>query len=230
MVQPKVSKSVCKHILLSEENPMIKVLVADDHPIVREGLKQIISTVPDIKLGGEALNGQEVLDAVSRENWDVIVLDLNMPGKDGFEVLKDLHRDYPTLPILILSIHSEDQLAVRLIKAGAAGYMTKESAPQEFINAIRKLHSGRKYISASLAEKLADALTVDLQAEPHSVLSDREYQIFCFLAAGKSVHEIEKDLSISVKTVRTYRDRILEKMNMENDVELSRYAVEHKLI
>jgi DNA-binding NarL/FixJ family response regulator len=153
-----------------------------------------------------------------------------MPGKDGFEVLKDLHCNYPTLPILILSIHSEDQLAVRLIKAGAAGYMTKESAPQELINAIRRLHSGRRYISDSLAEKLADALMVDLQAKPHSVLSDREFQIFCFLAAGKSAHQIEKDLSISVKTVRTHRDRILKKMNMENDVELSRYAVEHKLI
>lgn len=208
---------------------MIKVLVADDHPVVREGLKSILATAPDILLGGEARNGQEVLDALASEEWDALVLDLSMPGKDGFSVLKDVRRDYPRLPVLVLSVHPEDQLGVRVIKAGAAGYLAKESAPKELLNAVRRVCSGRKYVSGYLAEKLAETISLDPQTEPHSLLSDREFQVLRSIAAGKSLEDIAADLTISIKTARTYRERVLQKMKMKNDVELARYALSRKL-
>ena len=209
---------------------MIKVLIADDHPVVREGLKQIISKAIDMTVSGEALNGQEVLDKVRAEHWDVLVLDLNMPRHDGLEIIKELRRERQKLPILILSVHPEDQFGVRVLKAGASGFMNKEAAPKELITAIRKIVTGGKYISSSLAEKLADRLDLDATVQPHESLSDREYQVFCMIVSGKSVKEMAEQLAISEKTVRTYRDRIMMKMNMKNDVELTRYAILHKLV
>jgi DNA-binding NarL/FixJ family response regulator len=209
---------------------MIKVLIADDHPVVREGLKQILSKATDMIVGGEALNGQEVLDKVRSEKWDVIILDLNMPGKDGFEVLKEIRREKAKLPILILSIQSEEQIGVRVLRAGASGFLSKESAPKELLNAIRKIHTGGKFVSASLAERLAMEVEAKTDEEPHKLLSNREYQVLCLIASGKTINEIADQLSISDKTVRTYRERLLEKMKLKNDVELTHYAIQHKLI
>jgi two-component system invasion response regulator UvrY len=209
---------------------MIKILIADDHPVVREGLKQIISKASDMVVGGEALNGQEVLDQVRDEKWDVIILDLSMPGKDGFEVLKEIRREKQKLPILILSIQSEEQVGVRVLRAGASGFLSKESAPKELLNAIRKIYMGGKFVSESLAEKLAIEVEVKTNEEPHKRLSNREYQIFRAIASGKTIIEIANNLSISDKTVRTYRERLMEKMNMKNDVELTHYAIQHKLV
>jgi DNA-binding NarL/FixJ family response regulator len=209
---------------------MIKVLIADDHPVVREGLKQILSKATDMIVGGEALNGQEVLDKVRSEKWDVIILDLNMPGKDGFEVLKEIRREKSKLPILILSIQSEEQIGVRVLRAGASGFLSKESAPKELLNAIRKIHTGGKFVSASLAERLAMEVEAKTDEEPHKLLSNREYQVLCLIASGKTINEIADQLSISDKTVRTYRERLLEKMKLKNDVELTHYAIQHKLI
>lgn len=209
---------------------MIKVLIADDHPVVREGLKQILSKATDMVVGGEALNGQEVLDKVRSEKWDVIILDLNMPGKDGFEVLKEIRREKSKLPILILSIQSEEQIGVRVLRAGASGFLSKESAPEELLNAIRKIHSGGKFVSASLAERLAMEVEAKTDEDPHKLLSNREYQVLCLIASGKTINEIADQLSISDKTVRTYRERLLEKMKLKNDVELTHYAIQHKLI
>jgi len=209
---------------------MIKVLIADDHPIVREGLKQVIEKSPDMRVAGEARSGQEVLDLVAREEWDVLILDFSMPGKSGLDVLHELRSERPGLPVLVLSMHSEAELAPRLLKAGASGYLTKESAPKELVNAILKLHAGGRYVSPALAEKLAADLAGGSDRPPHELLSDREYQVLLEIAAGKSAHEVAADLSISVKTVRTYRDRIMDKLSLANDVELTRYALENKLV
>ncbi len=209
---------------------MIKVLIADDHVVVREGLKHIISKASDMTVGAEAVNGQEVIDRVREQEFDVVVLDINMPGRGGFEILKELKRDYNRLPVLVLSVHPEDQVGVRVLRAGASGYLNKESTPKELVNAIRKVYTGGKFITPSLAEKLAYGLELDVKALPHEELSDREYQVFLMLAAGKAANEIAEELALSVKTVRTYRQRILEKLAMKNDVELSHYAIEHKLI
>ena len=209
---------------------MIKVLIADDHPIVREGLKQVIEKSPDMHVAGEAEGGQEVLDAVAREDWDVLILDFSMPGKSGLDVLRDLRNSRPNLPVLVLSMHPESELAPRLLKAGAAGYLNKESAPKELVNAIRKLHDGGRYVSPALAEKLAADLAGGADRPPHEQLSDREYQVLLAIAAGKSAHDVAAELSISVKTVRTYRDRIMEKLALSNDVELTRYALDNKLV
>jgi DNA-binding NarL/FixJ family response regulator len=209
---------------------MIKILIADDHPVVREGLKGIIARASDMQIGGEALNGQEVLQKIAEEEWDVVVLDIGMPGRDGLEVLKDIHGEKPELPVLMLSMYPEDQVAVRALKAGAAGYMSKETAPKELVNAIRKIHAGGKYVSATLAEKLAAGLEEHAQAAPHELLSNREFQVLRLIASGKEAQEIAEELFISVKTVRTYRDRIQEKLNLKNDVELAHYAIQHRLL
>lgn len=209
---------------------MIKVLIADDHPIVREGLKQVIEKSPDMRVAGEAQSGQDVLDCVAREEWDVLILDFSMPGKSGLDVLKELRKDRPALPVLVLSMHAEAELAPRLLKAGAAGYLTKESAPKELVNAIRKLHGGGRYVSPALAEKLAADLAGGANRPPHELLSDREYQVLLAIAAGKSAHDVAAELAISVKTVRTYRDRIMEKLALSNDVEITRYALENRLV
>jgi DNA-binding NarL/FixJ family response regulator len=208
---------------------MIKILIADDHPVVREGLKQILARASDMTVGGEAVNGQEVLEKIAAEEWDVVVLDIGMPGRDGLEVLKDIHREQPDLPVLVLSMYPEEQVAIRALKAGAAGYMNKETAPKELVNAIKKIYGRGKYVSPALAEKLASQLDAHTHNAPHEALSDREFQVFRQLASGKEVQEIADELFISVKTVRTYRDRIHEKLNLKNDVELARYAMQHGL-
>ncbi|HEY4673195.1 MAG TPA: response regulator transcription factor, partial [Nitrososphaerales archaeon] len=194
---------------------MIKILIADDHAVVRRGLKQILAEEPNMAVFGEACNAQEVLKNVREQDWDIVILDITMPDRSGLDVLKELKRERPKLPVLILSIHPEEQYAVRVLKAGAAGYMTKESAPEELVKAIRKVLRGGKYISPSLAEKLAFDLETDSEKPLHETLSDREYQVMCMIASGKTVKEIAKKLYLSVKTISTHRARILGKMKMK---------------
>jgi two-component system invasion response regulator UvrY len=208
----------------------IKILIADDHAIVREGLKQIVAEEKDILVAGEAENSGKLMELLEKEKWNLIVLDINMPGKSGLEALKDIKRLYPDLPVLILSMFSEDQYGIRAIKAGASGYLKKVSAPTELVAAIRKIISGGKYINQSLAEKLAENIESTRKELLHEKLSDREYQIMCNIALGKSAEEIAEELSISINTVYSYRNRILEKMAMRSNVELTQYAVQNKLI
>jgi two-component system, NarL family, invasion response regulator UvrY len=207
---------------------MLRILIADDHPIVRKGLKQILSDEPDIEYVGEARNDSEVLNLLYAEDWDAVVLDITMPGRGGLEVLTDLRRLYPKIPVLILSIHPEDQYAVRALKEGASGYMNKETAPEELVRAIRKIIKGGKYVSSSLAEQLASMLGND--APLHERLSVREYQVMILIASGRTITEIADEMSLSVKTISTYRSRILEKLGMTNNVEITRYAIKYKLI
>jgi two-component system, NarL family, invasion response regulator UvrY len=209
---------------------MIKILIADDHAIVREGLKQIIADTSDLVVAAEAADGQEVLDLVEKESFDVIVLDLSMPGRGGLDALKTLKSVHPSLPVLILSMHPEDQYAIRVLKAGAAGYLTKESAPAELVNAIRRVASGRKYVTASLAEALANDVGRQSSDLPHQELSDREFQVMCLIASGLTVSEIGPKLSLSVKTVSTYRERILAKMQMKTNAELTHYVMANHLL
>ena len=209
---------------------MIRVLVVDDHPIVREGLKQILSDTEDILVVDEADSGQAVLSSAARSNFDVVLLDISMPGRDGLEVLRELKQQKPKLQVLILSMYPEEHYAVRVLRAGASGYLTKSSAPDELISAIRKVASGRKYISSTLAERLTYELDRDADRPMHEVLSDREYQVMHMISTGKSVKEIAEALGLSVKTVSTYRSRIMEKMNMKNNAEIVLYAVQNKLI
>ncbi len=209
---------------------MIKVLIADDHPIVRQGLRQILSGIPDMEVASEAANAQETLDQVRVGGWDVLVLDITMPDRSGFDILKELKLEQPHLPVLVLSIHAEEQLAVRVLKAGASGYLTKENAPGELVKAIRKVVSGGKYISRSLAETLAFSLEVASDRPPHEALSDREFQVMQLMASGKTLAEIAETLSLSAKTISTYRTRLLEKMNLKTNAEIIRYAIENGLI
>jgi two-component system invasion response regulator UvrY len=209
---------------------MIRALIADDHAVVRQGLKQILGDTPEMLVAGEATNGQEVLDKVRAEPWDVVVLDISMPDRSGLDVLKQLRSERPKLPVLVLSMHSEDQYAVRVLKAGASGYLTKDSAPDELVKAIRKVVSGGRYVSSFLAEKLAFEIGTDSSRLPHETLSDREFQVLRLIAAGKSVTEIAAELYLSVKTVSTYRARMLEKMNLGTTAELIHYALQNHLI
>jgi two-component system invasion response regulator UvrY len=209
---------------------MIRVLIADDHTVVRQGLKQILGDTPEMLVAGEATTGQEVLDKVRAEAWDVVVLDISMPDRSGLDILKQLRSERPKLPVLVLSMCSEDQFAVRVLKAGACGYLTKDSAADELVKAIRKVVSGGTYVSAFLAEKLAFEIGADSSKLPHETLSDREFQVLRLLAAGKSVTEIAAELSLSVKTVSTYRTRMLRKMNLGTNAELIHYAIQNHLI
>jgi len=209
---------------------MIKILIADDHPIVRKGLKEIIEVTPDMMVGDEASNGQEALEKVRKNDFDVVLLDISMPGRSGLDILKELKSEKPELSVLILSMHPEEQYAVRVLKAGASGYLTKESAPDELIAAIRKASIGRKYISSSLGEKLAFDLEIDAEKPLHETLSDREYEVMCMIASGKTISEIAKKLFLSVKTISTYRSRILEKMRMKSNAELTHYALKNRLV
>jgi DNA-binding NarL/FixJ family response regulator len=208
---------------------MLKILIADDHPVFRRGLKQIIAETTDIVVADEAADGLEVLNKVKVGDFDVVLLDISMPGKTGIDVLAQLKYERPKLPVLMLSMHPEEQYAVRALRAGASGYLTKESAPDELVGAIRKVSAGGKYVSASLAERLASLLQKAEQL-PHDILSHREYQVMCLMASGKTVSEIAKELLLSVKTISTYRSRILEKMKMKNNAELTRYAINNSLI
>jgi DNA-binding NarL/FixJ family response regulator len=209
---------------------MIRILVADDHAIVREGLKQILADVKDMAVRDEAAGGAEALAKIRENEFDVVLLDISMPGRSGLEILKEIKAEHPKLPVLILSMHAEEQYAVRALRAGASGYLTKAGAPDELIGAIRKVSCGRKYVSASLAEKLAFELDIDTRKPPHETLSDREYQVMLSIASGKSVKEIADELCLSVKTISTYRARVMEKMNMKKNAELTLYAIRNRLI
>ena len=208
----------------------MKILLADDHTVVRHGLKQILADEFKRATFGEARNAQEALNLVWKENWDVVILDITMPGRSGLEVLREIRKAKPKLPVLVLSMHPENQFAVRVLKRGAAGYMTKESAANELVGAIKKVLAGGRYVSTSLAEKLATYLASDTQKPPQELLSDREFQVLRLIASGKIVSEIAKELSLSVKTISTYRTRILEKMGLRNNAELMHYAMQQGLV
>ncbi len=209
---------------------MIRILIADDHAIVRQGLKQIVSETLDMTIAGEASSGEELLDLVRRQGADVVLLDLAMPGRGGIDTLRQLKKENPDLPVLILSIYPEDQYAVRALRDGASGYLTKETAPDELVVAIRKSAQGRKYVSATLAERLALDLESDSQELPHEALSNREYQVMLMLSSGRTVSEIADELALSVKTISTNRARLLKKMGMKTNAELTYYAVKQGLV
>ena len=209
---------------------MIRVLIADDHTLFREGLKKIIAGTSDIVVAGEASNGNDVLARLKEDSFDVLVLDISMPGKDGLEVLKEVRTRYHRLPVLMLSMFPEEQYATRVLKAGASGYLTKESAPDVLITAVRKAARGERYVSPTLAEKLASGLADDLRKLPHERLSDREYQIMRLIASGKRMKEIARQLSLGPTTISTYRARILEKMGMASNAELTLYASQNNLL
>jgi len=207
----------------------IRLLIGDDHAIVREGLKQIIEDTVDLEVVAEAASGGAVLDAVRKNSYDVIVLDISLPDQSGLDILKQIKHIKPDLPVLMLSIHPEELYAVRVLRAGAAGYITKRSAPGELVTAIRTVAQGRKYITSSLAEHLAQQFD-DITQPPHELLSDREYQVMIGIANGKSVSEIANDLSLSVNTISTYRSRILEKMRLKNNADIIHYAIQYGLV
>ena len=208
---------------------MIRILIADDHAVVRQGLIQIVSDTSDIVVSDEASNGREVLAKISKNKYDVVVLDVAMPDFSGLDILNEIKRENPELPVLMLSIYPEEQYAVRALKAGASGYLTKKVAPKELIRAIRKVYSGGKYVTSTLAERLAFYLAED-EKLPHESLSDREFQVMLMLAEGKRVKDVAKALFISDKTVSSYKSRIFEKMRMASNAELTRYAIKHGLI
>jgi len=209
---------------------MLKILIADDHPVVRQGVKQILTEELQLKQFGEARNAREVLENVSRKKWDILILDINLPDMNGLEILRQLKKVHPDLPVLVLTVFDEDQIAIRVLKAGAAGFVTKETMPNELIEAVKKIHSGGKYVSPSLAEKLVFNIYAEDERPVHHKLSNREYQVICLIAAGKSVKQIAEELYLSIQTIRTYRTRILEKMEMNTDAELIHYAIQHGLI
>ena len=208
----------------------MKILLIDDHAVVRHGLKQILADEFRRATFGEARNAQEALDLAWKENWDVVVLDVTMPGRSGLEVLREIKKHKPRVPVLVLSMHPENQFAVRVLKRGASGYMNKESAPAELVGAIKKVLAGGRYVSTSLAEKLATYLSSDSQKPAQDLLSDRECQVLRLIASGKIVSEIARELSLSVKTISTYRTRILEKMGLRNNAELMHYAMQNQLV
>ena len=209
---------------------MIRILIADDHAVVREGVKSILSEVPDITVAGEAANGQEALEKIAQKAYDLVLMDIAMPGRDGLEILKEIKAQKPKLPVLVLSMFPEEQYAMRALKSGASGYLTKESIPDELIKAVRKITQGGKYISSSFSEKFILSMDSDTERPPHESLSDREYQVMRMIASGKTLKEIAEALFLSVKTVSTYRARILEKMGMKNNAELTHYAIKKNIV
>lgn len=208
---------------------MIEVLVVDDHAVVREGLKQVLSENQDILVAGEASCGKDVLSQVKSRNWDVVVLDISLPDISGFDLLKTLKKLRPEMPVLILTMHGEEQYALRTYKAGAAGYLTKETAPDQLVNAIRKVAAGRKYVTPSLAERLLTIIH-ETTGPLHERLSDREFQVFCDLSKGATLGAIAEKLGLSIKTVSTYRSRLLEKLHLSNNAELVQYAIMNKVL
>jgi two-component system invasion response regulator UvrY len=209
--------------------PVIKVIIADDHAIVREGLRRILASDPDILVVGEAADAAELLGQMRRRPCDVVILDITMPGRSGLDLLRDLDQDRRLSRALVLSMHPEDQLAIRALKAGAAGYLNKACAPDELVRAIRRVYAGGKYVSPWLAEKLASELRTSSEAPLHAGLSDREFEVMRLLAMGSRVKEIAEQLSVSVKSISTYRARLLRKMQMRSNAQLVRYAIEHGL-
>jgi len=209
---------------------VIRLLIADDHPIVREGLKRIIAECPDIELVGEAVDGDEAISMCANHAVDVLLLDVTMPGPGFLETMRCLKKEHPRVRVLVLSVHSEDQYAVRAFKLGASGYLTKDHSPTELAGAIRRAYRGGKYVTESLAERLAFELESDREMLPHATLSDREYQVLCMLGSGTSVKETAAELGLSPKTVSTYRTRVLAKMKLKTNAELIRYALRHGLV
>jgi len=208
----------------------MKILIADDHPLVRQGLKQLLAAEPDMTVVGEAKNADETLELARSLEWDVLILDYSMPGGNGLVVLKEIKRSYPRRPVLVLSMHPEDSIAISVLRAGAAGYINKECASEELTVAIRKAVSGGKYVSTSLAEKLALELEDGTRARPHESLSDREYRVMWMIASGKSITHIAEELFLSPNTISTYRIRILKKLKLEHNADLVRYAIKHRLM
>ena len=209
---------------------MTKILIADDHPVVRAGLKELLSGAFGKLTFTEAKTAQETIEMASKEEWSLVIPDVSMPGRSGIDILSDLKRAQPKLPVLVLSMHPEEQFARRALKAGASAYMTKETVPEELVKAVRKVLAGGRYVSAALAEKLASDLREGTNLTPHEILSDREFQILQMIASGKTVTNIAEELALSVKTVSTYRARVLEKTGMRNNAELIRYAIENHLV
>lgn len=209
---------------------MIKVLLADDHTIVRAGLKELLSETGDITVSGEANDGTEALARIRESDYDVAVLDMSMPGRSGIELIRQVKRERPRLSILVLSMHSEEQYAVRALKAGASGYLTKESAADQLVAAIRRIAAGGAFVTPETAQRLALDVSTAGAAAPHTLLSDREFQVLRLIADGKSVSEIAKQLTLSVKTISTHKTRIMRKMRLANQAELIRYAIEHELL
>jgi two-component system, NarL family, invasion response regulator UvrY len=208
----------------------MRVLIADDHPVVRHGLRQMLALESDVTVVGEARDGQEVIDLCGRVAWDVAVLDYQMPGKNGLELVKELRHRFPGRSVLILSMYPEDTYAVRALKAGASGYLTKESAPEDLVAAIRKVAAGGKYITPALGERLALDLEDTRSTPTHESLSDREYQIMWMIVSGKALTQIGQELGLSPNTISTYRARILRKMGMKSNAELLHYAIQHHLV
>jgi two-component system, NarL family, invasion response regulator UvrY len=208
----------------------IKVLIADDHAIVREGLKQILAETKDVTVAGMADTGHEVIECARKSECEVLLLDISMPDRSGIDVLKQIKKEFPKIAVLMLSMHREDQYAIRALKAGAAGYLNKQSAPAELVNAIRQVAGGRKYISPALAQELANSIGDDREAALHESLSDREYQTLVMIASGKTVSDIAADLSLSVKTISMYRSRVLQKMKLRHNAELTHYAIKNRLV
>jgi DNA-binding NarL/FixJ family response regulator len=211
-------------------NKTIRVFVIDDHAIVREGVKQILAETSDMICTGDADNGHEAIRLARKGEFDILLLDLSMPERGGIEILKQIRKEAPEIKVLVLSMHKEDQYAVRTLKAGASGYLNKQSAPDELVVAIREVLAGRKYISKELAQALAEQITGDHQSAPHESLSDREYQTLTMIASGKCVSDIGKELNLSVKTISMYRSRLLQKMKLKNNAELMYYAMKNKLV
>ncbi|ASU38475.1 DNA-binding response regulator [Herbaspirillum sp. meg3] len=216
--------------MTKKNSAAIKVAIADDHAIVREGLKQICSSTRDIVVVGSAENGLETIKLCRLGNCDVLLLDIVLPDRTGIEVLKQIKKEMPKLPVLILSIHREDQYAIRALKAGAAGFLSKQAAPADLINAIRQAAAGRKYISPSLAQELANQIGFDHETPLHEALSDREYQTMVMIASGKTVSDIATELLLSVKTISMYRSRVLAKMKLRHNAELTHYALKNNLV
>jgi two-component system invasion response regulator UvrY len=209
---------------------MINILIVDDHMIFREGIKRVLAAVSDIEISGEAGSGNEAMLAITRNHYDVVLQDLSLPDIDGLDLLRRIKNHNPDLPVLVLSFYPEDQYAIRVLKEGASGYLTKESVPNDLIHAIRKAAEGGKYISATLGESLAGSVTGEKERRPHELLSNREFQIFSMIASGKSIKEMSNELSVARTTITSYRSRIFEKLHFKTNADLIRYAVENRLV
>ncbi len=208
----------------------IRVLIADDHAIIRQGLKQILSDTDDLEIAGEADGGIKALQMIRDNTYDVVLMDVSMPDRNGIDSLKLIRKESPRLPVLMLSMHPEEQYAIRALRAGAAGYLSKQGAPEQLVTAIRQVASGKKFVNAAVAEELANSIGEDHERPLHEKLSDREYQTLCMIASGKTLTQIGEELNLSVKTISVYRARLLEKMKLRNNAELTHYGLKHGLV